>query len=648
MTIPAVVAGGLGLLAVIQAIKGMQQPSKESRALNVDKQKRQLDTAFDIMKDEKSTPDQLEWAEKTYQTFGIPMMESFGQRLEDSRKNREYQRGMQKVFSDLFSRGMQQRGIQPSGASTPSAPMVQPQSAQKSPSLSLGKGAARTQQIQQMIVQEAQSLGVDPAEALSLAHIESRFNPSAKSPKGALGIMQLMPETAKGLGVDPNDVQQNIRGGLTYYKQMMDQFQDPVMARAAYNAGPGAVQQYGGVPPFAETQQYVKSFDEVLPQYAQYSQQGQQSQMQFPSAQYVPEIGELPPLQQGMADDALRSLDLKMNADGSFGMSFKPFAAPSIDEQLGAMLQQQSPEFRRALSMMMLMGKAGLAPQMQFRTNEVTGNGEFVYMDPFTMKQVVVPTGKIQMTPEEQQEQEIQTAERKATADVMGKEIGRQRISQFETGRVNKEFEQRTKELPAGEQTTLAGASASVREIGAVMRTLKKFTGTDAKGAINMDKVPVGVFETTAQNLNKRFGISEQYTGLMRENLNSLTAAASQILFSLGGKNLTESEQKALEALRVAIDESPQSYFSRLSIIYRFIKNRAEGLKDSWEGRDTRAVDTLLKVIKDNDFMKDLPQAYRDVFGEGGGETGAPAAASPAAPNLDDLYNNTVTGKGKK
>lgn len=104
---------------------------------------------------------------------------------------------------------------------------------------------------------EATRQGVDPATIEAMFHQESRFNPSAKSKAGAIGVAQLMPATARDLGVDPSNPYDNIRGGITYYKQQLDRFKDPNLARAAYNAGPGAVQKYGGIPPFAETQDYV-------------------------------------------------------------------------------------------------------------------------------------------------------------------------------------------------------------------------------------------------------------------------------------------------------------------------------------------------------------------------------------------------------
>jgi len=116
-----------------------------------------------------------------------------------------------------------------------------------------------------MVIQEAQRLGIDPSLALHVLYKETGNlkNPeTAKSSAGAIGVMQLMPKTAKGLGVDPLNPEENIRGGVTYLKQMYDKYQDPTLALAAYNAGPGRVdkalksgQGISALP--RETQNYV-------------------------------------------------------------------------------------------------------------------------------------------------------------------------------------------------------------------------------------------------------------------------------------------------------------------------------------------------------------------------------------------------------
>lgn len=106
----------------------------------------------------------------------------------------------------------------------------------------------------------ADKYGVDPALIRAVIHAESAFNPHARSRKGAQGLMQLMPGTARELGVtDAFDAGQNIEGGVRYLASLLEQFEGDIeLATAAYNAGPNAVKKFNGIPPYSETEVYVK------------------------------------------------------------------------------------------------------------------------------------------------------------------------------------------------------------------------------------------------------------------------------------------------------------------------------------------------------------------------------------------------------
>ena len=113
--------------------------------------------------------------------------------------------------------------------------------------------------IKELIVKHSLEMGLDPAMALSIAKAESGFCHEKRSRYGAIGVFQLMPSTAKRMGYNPYHVNDNIKGGIQYYKLMYKMFGTPELALAAYNAGPGNVKKYKGVPPFNETRKFVAS-----------------------------------------------------------------------------------------------------------------------------------------------------------------------------------------------------------------------------------------------------------------------------------------------------------------------------------------------------------------------------------------------------
>lgn len=113
--------------------------------------------------------------------------------------------------------------------------------------------------VKQYIVKHSVEMGIDPAIGLSIAKLESGYCHNKTSRYGAVGVFQLMPSTAKKLGYNAYHLNDNIKGGLLYYKMMYQKFGSMELALAAYNAGPGNVSRYKGMPPFGETKKFVSN-----------------------------------------------------------------------------------------------------------------------------------------------------------------------------------------------------------------------------------------------------------------------------------------------------------------------------------------------------------------------------------------------------
>ena len=146
----------------------------------------------------------------------------------------------------------------------PTAKKAPPAQPQQSASRVAYSGPSCQSHINEVIERQSARHDVSPELIRAVVAQESGGNPGAMSKAGAIGLMQLMPDTARSLGVNPYDMEQNVDGGIRYLKEMAKRFDSLDEVLAAYNAGPGAVQKFGGVPPYAETQDYVKKIRHSL------------------------------------------------------------------------------------------------------------------------------------------------------------------------------------------------------------------------------------------------------------------------------------------------------------------------------------------------------------------------------------------------
>ncbi len=148
----------------------------------------------------------------------------------------------------------------------PAAAVVRIEPVKDDPSLAETVTKTTDRAPEELLQNAAIAQGLPPELVRSVAQIESRFDPRAVSPKGAIGLMQLMPGTAAELGVNATRANENAQGGAKYLRSLLVQYRgDAVLALAAYNAGPQAVAKFRGVPPYSETRHYV---ERVLREYA--------------------------------------------------------------------------------------------------------------------------------------------------------------------------------------------------------------------------------------------------------------------------------------------------------------------------------------------------------------------------------------------
>lgn len=497
----------------------------------------------------------------------------------------------------------------------------------------------------------SQQYNVPLPVALALGHAESEgFKADAKSPTGVVGVMQVTKGTMKRNGFDPavhdrTNPEVSIHSGIKELARLRDQ--DGVDLNNIQQVVMGYTTPEGGATP-----KYVKKVADRYNHFNTIAGEGGQSAQQspFPLVQRFPDMNNMPPMQQFVLDNVARTLQISINPQGKMDLKFNPFAAPSVDEQTATLLSSMPVDQRNAILMGALAAKAGKQEIREMKVDENTGWLNMHTFNPVDQTSKVVPLWKTGQTPMEKANLEVETAGRKETVGVVGKEKGLQQVQSGTAGLPQTQAQRENTKL---QETLKSPDDKFVLDLGDVVgisgriedgfEVIKQFAGLDSTGKLNTDNVPTGPFEALSQKFQK-VGIGDEDTGIVRERLTALSSDVVSLMYAISGKQVSDKEQEKLEALNQAINLSPHIYLTRMVDVLDMIERKAQGKQQVMKAanQDTRAVDEAIKhvgTLRSNVFSS-LPEKYEKLLRPKKGKTG-----NDATINARKLYETLEGGK---
>jgi hypothetical protein len=580
---------GLPFLAGPEERKARQQTAmemkKEEFKTKQDTQKAVVSAIADIFKNpDKQTTETIKWAKDMAPQVGMDVPEGtvagmYGQAYDKLVNKKQFQSNF-----NAASSGTRKPAATPTTAASPSASNTPI----KDPSDLTRFKSVEDVPYSQEFLQAASTEGIkDPAHYIAMNSVETRgqFNPQAVSPKGARGLGQIMPNTAIQYGANPKqlfDAPTNIKTSAKIYKDLENKFNgDKDLIAAAYNAGPGAVAQHKGIPPYQETQEYVGLVNQHYKHYAQLLGNNTATDATVASGSVNPEPVQEAPIPGEYDLATLMNLPIgttaTVNENGEVS-SFK-IEHPTLDQQTAAYIAQQPVGKQMEIYSNMIAQKQGRGSQFQ---QGITDKG-IPYSTEFNPERGTTRTilGVTKVAPTKKEEQNIKAygeGEAVKAKVLAGGALVPGTTQTYSEKAATTEANQRKQVLSAEREVPVLANAEQSKEQGAMIGSaLDIGEGFDSAvsaltdlqgGKFDISDLPTGVLEPTKKAFANKFSTYTpehmRYMNTVRNRLAGVATNTANLLFALGGKNLTETEKRLVEDLQAGVELDPDAFTDRL------------------------------------------------------------------------------------